>query len=75
LLIGTSGAGKSTLINYLGGKPPAKVGEDGDSCTEKSEIHKVTLENKKLNIIDTQGFNGTDGFTINNGQVASRIRF
>jgi predicted GTPase len=75
LLIGTSGAGKSSLINYLAGETLAKVGDTGNACTDKSESFKVTLANKKLNIIDTQGFNDTNGFIIGNGQVASRIRF
>ena len=75
MLIGTSGAGKSSLINYLEGKPQAKVGKGGKACTKKSEVHKVTLFSKKLNIIDTQGLNDTNGFITNNGQVASRIRY
>jgi GTPase SAR1 family protein len=74
-LIGTSGSGKSSLINYLAGKTLAKEGNTGNACTNKSESFKVTLGNKQLNIIDTQGFNDTNAFFIGNGQVASRIRF
>ena len=75
MLIGTSGAGKSSLINFLAGETVAKVGDAGNACTNKSESYKVTLGNKKLNIIDTQGFNDTNAFVIGNDQVASRIRF
>jgi predicted GTPase len=75
LLIGTSGSGKSSLINYLAGKDLAPVGDGGDSCTTKNISYDITLLDKNLRIFDTQGFNDTGGFTIGNGNVASKIRF
>ena len=73
LLIGPSGAGKSSLINYLAGYDLANVGEGGKSCTKESTCYEVTLMNRKLNIIDTQGLYDTDDFTGSPGQVAKKI--
>jgi hypothetical protein len=52
------------------------VGDSGYSCTKNNIVYEVTLLNKKLRIIDTQGFNDiSTGFTSGNGNVASRIKF
>jgi predicted GTPase len=72
LLLGASGSGKSSLINYLAGAPLAPVGDYGSSCTMDFKSYEVILENRKLRIFDTQGFNDTTGKT--NTTVASTIK-
>ena len=73
LLFGTSGSGKSSLINYLAGKVVAPEGKTGKSETKRNMSYEVTLQNWKLIIFDTQGFNDTE--SIPNGNIASRIKF
>jgi predicted GTPase len=76
LLIGTSGSGKSSLINYLLGHDLAEVSDSGISCTKDNKFFEITLLNKKLRILDTQGFNDTDlALTKGNRNMASRIMF
>jgi predicted GTPase len=76
LLMGTSGSGKTSLINYLAGDIQAPVGVSGSSCTKDNMSFEVTLQNRKLRIFDTQGFNDTaSSFNKGNGNVASRIKF
>ena len=76
MLIGDAGSGKSSLINYLAGALLAPVGDSGSSCTKDNMFYDVALFNKKLRILDTQGFNDTDmGLKKGTLDVASRIKF
>ena len=76
LLMGTSGSGKTSLIKYLAGDILTPEGDSGNSCMKDNMFYEVTLKNKKLRIFDTQGFNdNTRGFTNDNWNVASRIKF
>ena len=67
LLVGESGAGKSSIINHLFGNTYAKT-SGKESCTKdttewyiQSNVDELLIQGLKLSIVDSPGFNDTDG--------------
>jgi len=58
MLIGSTGDGKSTLTNHLCGKDVVKIEDSARSQTVGSKLY--VSEVCDLNIIDTEGIDGTD---------------
>ena len=66
LLLGVTGNGKSTLGNVLLGKKVFKVGNNIDSCTSQTQIESSIVNGTQINIIDTPGFDDSNGNDIGN---------
>jgi len=71
MVVGRSGEGKSTTVNYLAGKEVAPVSHTAQSKT--SGINLYVIDELKLNIIDTEGLDGTHT-DVPNDELMNRIR-
>ena len=61
LLVGETGCGKSSLGNLLLGMEDAfEVSDDPDSCTSETVL-KVSKRDPDIAVIDTPGFNDSNG--------------
>ena len=71
VIVGPSGAGKSSTTNNLleDMKRKANVGNTKNSCTKEVTRYESTLCGRRVNLLDTPGFNDTAGMT-NEGIVA-----
>ena len=65
VILGPSGAGKSTTTNHLleNMKERAAEGNGQNSCTKDCSRYTGTLCGRKVNLIDTPGFNDTHGLS------------
>ena len=65
VIVGPSGAGKSSTTNNLleNMQRKANVGNTKDSCTKDVTWYEGTLCGRRVNLLDTPGFNDTAGLT------------
>ncbi|KAK4155079.1 P-loop containing nucleoside triphosphate hydrolase protein [Chaetomidium leptoderma] len=56
-VMGVTGSGKTTFVSYFA--PKARVGHGLESCTSTVGIHKVTIGQGTVYLIDTPGFDDT----------------
>jgi len=71
MVVGRSGEGKSTTVNYIASKEIAPIGHKAKS--ETSGIRLYVIDELKLNIIDTEGLDGTHTDILNE-ELINRIR-
>ncbi|KAK3299250.1 P-loop containing nucleoside triphosphate hydrolase protein [Chaetomium fimeti] len=56
-VMGVTGSGKTTFISYFA--PSARIGHGLESCTSTVNIHKATIGQGTVYLIDTPGFDDT----------------
>ncbi|KAI0530324.1 P-loop containing nucleoside triphosphate hydrolase protein [Xylaria digitata] len=60
VVFGGTGEGKTSFVVSATGAP-LEIGDDADSCTQEVQTGSVTVGSKTVTIIDTPGFDDTEG--------------